>query len=231
MKPEPIKETDLAAKVVQWLQCHHWDVYQEVGHCGRVADIVCKQGPVLWVIECKTSLGLNVIDQAYDWRSFAHRVSVAVPAPPQGKRPPRSRGIARYILRTFEIGLLIVSGASYTSFEDSQVMEELHAPLHRRIIGGLADDLRAEQKTWAKAGSADGNHWTPFKATCREVQRYVADHDGCTLKEMVDSVNHHYASTASAKGSLSTWIQQGAIKGVSAARDGKQLRLRWTTPA
>ena len=76
-----VKETEIAAAVVRWLVDMEWTVYQEVSLGGRVIDLVATRGPLVWAIECKVSLGLAVLEQAYGLLGYAHYVSVAVREP------------------------------------------------------------------------------------------------------------------------------------------------------
>ena len=62
-----MKELELAKSVVEWLQDQHWEVYQEVQRYSTTADIVAVQGPLVWVVECKTSLSIGVMLQASRW--------------------------------------------------------------------------------------------------------------------------------------------------------------------
>ena len=105
------KEADLAKVVVSWLNEQHWDVYQEVQihGFGGVADIVAVQGPLVWVIECKTSLSLTVMEQASVWR--VHFRSVAVPT---GVRHHSRTAAYRVARLFFKVGVLCVSSHNVT---------------------------------------------------------------------------------------------------------------------
>jgi hypothetical protein len=100
-------EEELAAEVARWLNDWGWDVYHEVRvyQGGERADIVAKNGLLLWVIECKRSLGLSVIAQAQQWKFWAHAVSVAVPS----SRSSKSRTLAEQICRGLGVGMIYVS--------------------------------------------------------------------------------------------------------------------------
>lgn len=68
-------EVDLASKVIAWLECDGWDIYQEVNDI----DIVAIREPVVWAIECKLSMGFSVLEQAIDRMGRANCVWVATP--------------------------------------------------------------------------------------------------------------------------------------------------------
>src|SRR6185295_4535729 len=76
--PKPT-EADLARYIVGYFQNLQWEVYQEVqlSTQGSRADIVVTQGKLVGICECKQSLGLPVLEQAYEWKPYAHFVWVA----------------------------------------------------------------------------------------------------------------------------------------------------------
>lgn len=120
------KETELAQAVIWWLQDYQWEVYQEVQvfAYGDIADIVAVQNGIYWIIECKTTLNLEVMGQALAWKYFAHYVSVATPA---ACRPSKGRELARKILRDKGIGLLAVSvGHEITEKESASLYRTPH---------------------------------------------------------------------------------------------------------
>ncbi|HBD94493.1 MAG TPA: hypothetical protein DC057_10030, partial [Spirochaetia bacterium] len=79
MKIKKIKETEIAEIVIDWLEKQHWDVYQEVPVNSGFADIFAVRNGLVWVIETKTSLSFDVMEQAF--RREVHYRSVAVPKP------------------------------------------------------------------------------------------------------------------------------------------------------
>lgn len=214
-----MKEVDLAKTVINWLQDQKWDVYQEVQIFGggEIADIVAKQGPLVWVIETKMSLSLAVIGQAYGWLHYANYVSVAVPT---GKR---RIGFAAHILRIHGIGLLRVN--QYETDWSSSVLEVEHPVLQRHVGKCLSEVLNEGHKTYAEAGNSEGKRWSPFKQTCLEIYRYVRVNEGCTLKDVLNSVNHHYASTSTARSCIPKWAEAGKIERIKIMKDKGQWRF------
>lgn len=189
------KETDIAKAVVAWLTEQHWEVYQEVQirSLGSVADIVAVQGPLVWVIECKTSLSLSVMEQASSW--FAHYRSVAVPS----GRNRRSRQAAYKVAKQFfKVGVLSVIGNAVDQIAAPPYMRE-----YRKLALRLRDKLEPEHQTYAEAGNAEGRYWTPYKRTMRDVQRFLSTNPGATMKEIQREIGRaHYASPASCRGNL-----------------------------
>jgi len=224
-----MKETEIAAPVVQWLTDQGWEVFQEVDR-GNVADIVGRFRTVrgtdlIWVIETKTSLSLKVLDQAIAWTPWAHFVSVAVP---ESRRTGRmSNRATNLVLRHYGLGLVLV-GNVWERCHDWWVEEKLAPALHRvnPIRYRPWDEvLCEEQKTYCPAGSADAGHWTPFKGTCRRLRTYVEQNPGCPMKEAVEGIRHHYATRASAVSCLRSLVDDGVVPGVRLERDGRKVRL------
>lgn len=213
-----MKETDLAEKVIEYLRQNQWKVYQEVNlwRSGNRADIVATQGPLLWVIETKLTLSLALIYQALQWQKKAHFVSIAVPAP---RRYFNAAG--DYFCRKEGIGVLAVD-----SFRTGPAYERLKPVLFRKAhVEHIKSHLCEQQKTFAKAGNADGKYWTPYQETCRLINEAVRSNPGITLKDLIGSIKHHYISGASATSSISHWARAGKIKGIRCDKDGRFLRF------
>lgn len=213
-----MKEEDLAAAVVRYLDDLRWTIYQEVQvrSGDPIADIVAVQGPVVWAIECKSRFGLRVCSQAFRWKSYANSVSVAV----KWRRWP---AFETSIMKSHGIGALNVHGAgSYM-----EVSEQIRPELVRRPIMRpyLLNGLNARQQTYAAAGNAEGRRWSPFKETCRAVLGYVTRSPGCTFSDLLSAIDTHYASPSTARSALRAWIKEGAVDGVRMEKDGKVLRL------
>ena len=198
-----MKESELAAKIVRGLLDDAWEVYQEVApfYCGQVADIVAVRANRIWVIETKMSLSLAVIEQAEWWKYYAHWVSCGVPAPSRRlglRNNNRGRHMAERVARWLGLGLLEVDGDG--------VGNTMAPSLNRHAkVEHLRNVLSDEHKTYAAAGTKQG-YWTPFKRTCRDVTKYVADHPGCNLKDAIAAVDHHYGTDSTAKACLAKFI-------------------------
>lgn len=209
-------ESELAAKIVKWLNEQHYDVYQEVGARMGVADIVAVMDRRIWVIESKTSLSLRVMEQAHRWIPYAHWVSCAVPY-------NSGHGYAELVCRHFGIGVLRVSMLN-ASYSHHDITESVPPALNRRAVTRHIR-LVEQQKTYAVAGNNNGSHWSPYKQTCASILSYVAEHPGCCLKELVENIDHHYASRSGAKQCISHWVQAGKVPGIRSERDGRYLRF------
>jgi hypothetical protein len=201
-------ETELAGKVMAWLEARGWSVYQEVAPFSydARADIVAVRGPLLYVVECKLSLGLAVIGQALHWPRYANLVSVAT--------PPSRSAAADTILRSIGLGWFVVG------YED--VREEVSPTLRRRVDERLRKSLRPEHQTYAKAGS-NGGYFTAWRGTCAALAAYIAEHGrwgfGIEPMRAVKSITHHYATDKSARDCLVRDVRAGKVLGVELRDD------------
>ena len=201
-----MKETDIGEAVVRHLESEHWDVYQEVQiyQGGPVADIVALCGPLVMVVECKTSMSMQLMGQAWDWRRHCNLTQIAVPRP---KSRGAGKAFAESVLNERGIGLLEVG-----RWRGDGVTVNLRPKLRRTAdTSDLRAALTPEHKTAAKAGTSGGGHMTPFKRTILALRRHVAKHDGCTLKSAFTAITHHYSSYASGRARLIDLIKRGVI--------------------
>ena len=141
--------------------------------------------------------------------------SVAAPAGGRG-------GLGGWLCRQRGIGVLRV--AHYR--DQGEVREDVRArPNRRGDDAKIIARLQPEHETYCAAGAAGGGHWTPFKATCREVLAYVREHPGCTVKDLVAGIRHHYATPSAARAHLPRWIEDGKVPGVRLDRSGRRLTV------
>jgi len=191
-----MSEKELASKLISWLTEQHWEVYQEVP-MGAIADIVAVRNKIVWIIECKTSMTFTVLEQAQNWHT--HYRSVAIPEAQRRSGRQFANSIAQSLgIGVIEIGMYI------------KVIEP--APLHRewhKSSMKILKNLREEHKTFCAAGSANDRRFTPYVATITDVKYFIGRHPGCTIKEIMSSLHHHYSSDQSAKTclrvALSSW--------------------------
>lgn len=212
MKAKFSSEAELAALVVQWLMADGWEVFQEV-HCGgSTCDIVGRRSGVLWAIECKLSLNLQVLSQATNWRWKAHLASVAVP---HGPTTWAADNIAR------ELGIGIISLQP-----EGHVVNSGNAKgTFRRPVQSIAKHLHEQQKTLVGAGGNRGGFYTPFKGTCQELLRVVKAQPGITLKAAIAGIKHHYSSDKSAVACIGKLAKGGIVPGIRIEAQGKGVVL------
>jgi len=224
------KETELARIIIRYLQEIGWEIYQEVqvSSFSSIADIVAVQNNLIWVLECKLSLSLDLISQAENWKSCSHYVSIVIPYKPyiHGKR--KGRDLALRILRDYGIGCFTVQKHDKDWYGDSSAtIAQIEEPkLNRKALTNyIRNSLTEEQKYWAEAGNAQKLRYTPFQDTKRQVISYIKNNPGCTFKELIDNIKHHYVSDTSAITSLRQWINIGIISEIYINDTTKQHRL------
>lgn len=196
-------ETALGRAAVAWLKEKGFEVYQEVELHYR-ADIVGVRGDDVAIIECKTTLGLDVIAQADEWRPHVHFRFVCVPY----ARFSRAREFALKICRERGIGILEVERGAAHKFRRCDAVRNASAN-----TAALVARLREEHKTACEAGS-QGGHWTEFRATCKALRDLVDKEPGIELKVAVDKITHHYASRRGAIQTLKERLGRGVVPGV-----------------
>lgn len=190
-----MNETDLAKPVINWLTEQHWDVYQEVQlGTGGVADIMAVRSGMLWVIECKTSFTLTVLDQARHWK--AHYRSVCVPRKKGYFTGLRDQGIENDLAKYFQIGILEVNG-----YDDRKIHESVSAPLMReyhKSAKKIIQNLKPQHKTFGTAGQNNGHYWTPYKETMSNIESILTKFPGIDLKTIVEKLEdrHHYSKSS-----------------------------------
>lgn len=192
-KRQVISESQLAARVVAWLEERSFDVYQEVrlqGVYDSCADIVAVKDQQVWVIESKLRYSLEVISQARAWMQTATYVSIAVPAAGRQARQGRNlHSLAREVCDWKGIGIVEVD------IEADHVVQRLF-PRATGIAyaSPFLDAVRPEHKTHARAGTNRGGMWTPFRGSAEKLESFVAEHPGVSLKEATRMVENHYSS-------------------------------------
>lgn len=204
-------EIEIGRAVATYLSEQGWEVFQEVqmGRGGSRADLVARLGHRLWVVECKTTFGLSVLEQADAWRRYANWISVAVP-------PTRRGAMAVRVAEWLGVGVLCVGNS----------VEVRVAPrLCRRVIGRLGESLRDEHRTWAEAGSAHGDYWTPFRHTARALAEVVRLEPGISMSAAVKQIKHHYGKDSTAVTSLLNWVHAEKVPGIRAVKNGHRIAL------
>lgn len=230
---EKFAETDVARPVVAWLRDQHWDVHQEVAPGGggsRRADVVAAQGRVLYVVEVKVTLSLELIEQAMGWLQSAHYVSVAVP---YNVLHRSGRGVLQFVCQHHGIGLLGVRGIGDDRSWGGPFIDIHRSPrLRRRVTDGyLRKALCEETRTLAEAGSNLNRYHTPFRQTCNTIAQVIGGSaTPLTTRELVAAITHHYSSDASARSCLPSWLRAGKVPGVVPV-PGQPERWAWDADA
>jgi len=229
-----MKETDVAEKVVVALKKAGWDVYCEVktNHLG-IADIVAMNGKFSWIIECKTNLSWDLLEQAHKWVSwsYANAVSVAFPQKKRSRNNSSSmKSFLHQMFSHFKIGALETSSCgvtnklNYRANSEQEIYPEFFIRTEKSsmLYGPISNWLLPGQKK-VKPGIKNGYRHTPFQATVEAVKKYLKNNPNSTMKQIMDNVSTHYSSKASAKSSISQYITHGVIKGICRKREGRKV--------
>jgi hypothetical protein len=216
-------EIDLAAQIIKWLKDRDWIVHQEVLIPGvkGPADIVAVKDGMVWFIETKLSLNLDLLGQAYRWLGMAHRVSMGLPYPKRGEYDKKM--FVGQFCSDYGISTIKVDHRGKLHFHH---LRAERAPVEQAAIDFVMANLCEEQKTYAPAGGRGNKIWTPYKSTCQIVVKHVQDHPGCTIAELVETCGRlHYSSNACARSTLLKRIAHGAVKGVTMIQHGSDYHL------
>lgn len=153
-----MSEVELAQTVSAWLRRDGWRTWHEVPMSGGRADIVAARHGLVWAVETKLRLGLDVIDQALDrrdgFRACVHGAVVAVPW-------TRSAVAGIRVCRKLNLGVITV--------RDGGCQIEVWPAFHRRAnVRALLATLTPEYENQTP-GRSGGDYWTPFKVAAREL--------------------------------------------------------------
>lgn len=201
-------ERELLSHMVGYLRDEQFTVYQEVSK----VDIVATRGALLWAIEGKLTCNWRLVAQAKRNRAFAHQSFICVPW-------SRNYEDALHALKALGIGMFVIRWSS------PRVQLQLRADFNRRIAPRLQEALRPEQQDYIAAGSPGGGGYTPWKSTCLQVASYVERHSGCSLKDVMSAIKHHYTTDQAASRSMAYWIKHGRVPGVRCEKIGNKLLL------
>jgi len=225
-----VKESDLYDPVKAWLEDKGWEVYAEVSGWHGVADIVGKQSAAYCVVEMKTRLSHEVIDQAIRWVGWAQYIFIAI--------PQHKKRLPKYLSNLFK-----EKGIGVIHVHVSDLGEELSAECHLKaqyrkayMLDKHKWTLREEQKDFVKAGSPGGAHWTPYKATMEDVEVFlrhsrIRDSKGCSdsdgwrsLEGILDHCETHYARP---KPSLSKSLREFESDWCETKVIGRKIHFRY----
>jgi len=193
-----MKEKELAQKFVEYLSCY--DLYFEVEYFNCV-DIVAVNDNLSIAYEVKTSFSFKVFEQALRNKQHFNYSYIAVPA-------SKDTWIQEKLCKDYGIGLLMY-------FErKKEIREIVHPKLNRyarasHLLTRLHD---YNKRSMPGTRSGDSEKITAFTVTVEKAVFYVGRHPGCTIKQMISEIDHHYDSDKSACSNIYTWIRKGVIK-------------------
>lgn len=216
-------ETELASHIIAWLQDHQWEVYQEVSlhrEGGIRADIVAKRDRIIWVIETKTTFGLQVLAQAWEWTRHAHFVSIAVP---YRKQHNSSFAFERELFQQYGIGLIYVRTIGSSVDYDISITET-YRPKFRRQVS--LPELHERYKTYSQAGNNRCEFFTSFKETKENIINHVKKTGTIAYRDLIDKIDHHYRTPSAARACLAKYIGTHIIPELETYHAGNKLMVR-----
>ena len=206
-----MKETEVAKLSMPYFKDLGWEIYQEVQlqHGGIIFDFVFKRGKIIGIGEVKNNFSWKLLDQCVERKFYANFVWAITPNVKHGS-------IIEQTCHAFGIGWIT-----------TPCLQQRVCPiLNRKALTHYFDGVLHEQhKTYAEAGNAKSERWSPFKQTCENVVEIVNNKPGIKMKDLMKKLDHHYANDATAKSALATWGWKGMIRGVKLKNENN--RLKW----
>jgi len=97
----------------------------------------------------------------------------------------------------------------------------------------MRESLHQEQKSYAKAGNAQGRAWSMFQKTREAVVEYVTENPGSLVREVVAGIEHHYGRRQpdkrkrdrAAAAALTKLADAGKLRGIDARKVQGRLLL------
>lgn len=217
-----MKETELAAIIVEAFRAKGMRVYQEVqpDPGGPIADIMILppegEGMDLHVIETKLTLNGDAIAQARRWRERAQHASVGIVKP---RRISETSKILRKTLRQSRLGLIEIDPETYEHSGFNPVKN--HGPQARQAADDIIRGLTPEHQTQCPAGSQHGDRVLPpsdFRNLCERLVELASKQPGIYLVKAVEQIDHKYHGQTekernyNAARTLGRYIKSGKVK-------------------
>jgi len=155
--------------------------------------------------EVKTSFNFKVIEQALGNIQAFHYSYVCVPY-------HKDNYFQFRLCKDYGIGVLVWN--QYGRFNVQEDIQEKVAPKFNRHAITKHNRLHEYQKQSLPGCASSGDRITPFKITVENMLTYVRRNPGCTMKEMMSSISHHYYSDKAAAATALRWLNKGIIKGI-----------------
>ncbi len=213
-----MREVDVAKPVVAYMEDYKWDVYKEVPCHSGVADIVGVLDGRIWIVETKTSLSVQLIDQAISRRQVAHYISIAVPRP---KRYSYSPSI-ELVLDHYGIGLITVRGEEVNIDKQVKLFRHVSKDKQSKLLASLRPEMKDNE-----AGSIGAKRWTSFKRFRSRVVALVEKNPGIAPRKLIQMMQPdiHYHTESTALHCLVHYIRKGIINEIILVKEKGKLRL------
>lgn len=195
-----MKESDLAQKFVDYLSCY--DLYFEVDYY-RCIDIVALSEKISMAFEVKTSFNFKVLEQAINNRPNFNYSYIAVPE-------FNDWSIQKKLCEDYGVGLIMYDGRKGYNDVREWVAPKFNRHTNNKHLISRLHECNKRSLPGTKSG--DSEKITAFKITVENAILYVKRHPGCTIKEMIDNISHHYNNSKAGCNNIYQWIHNGVIK-------------------
>lgn len=195
-----MKEVELAQHFVRYLE--GFDLYFEVDYY-RVIDIVSINSGISAAYEVKTNFNFKVFEQAVENAQHFNFSYICVP-------DFRDSWFHRRLCDDYGLGLLMYDDRRGYGDVREYVSPRLNRHANNECLIERLSNVSKKSKPGAQTG--DGKRITAFAVTVENAERYVRGHSGCTLKELMENITHHYRNNQAARTNFYQWIHKGVIK-------------------
>lgn len=229
-KPRFESEAELASEVAKWLEADGWKLWFEVSEefGGSRADIVACSGPLTMIVETKRTLSFELLAQCDRWvrKGAANYVMCAVPRLSDlDHRRQSARMLATSWSNEHGISVLEMPKIEGTDYSAQILRESVRtkwAPMARpKSDYSIRKSLKHEMRR-TRPGTNDGGYVTDFSRTCDKVRKLVKKRGGkAPVREIVDSIKHHYANPQTARARLRKLTEEGVVYGLAIEREGR----------
>lgn len=217
-------EKELAKHLGPWLDEREWKPYPEVSlqQGEPIADWVAVRENLAAVFECKLTMSVVLIRQAFYWTQKADYVSIVLPVP-KNKNAKEEREKCYPMLQRLGLGLIEVSKPKDGKAEITvRLNATRQLPFQSsQIVATVCDGHR----DIGQPGTKDGARWSEFQQTVRNMQRYLLENPGSHLKEVIRGIDHHYQTNQKAIQKILTIMEKDGLRGIRTERDSGLMRL------
>lgn len=211
-------EAEIGAAAQQYLAARGWDTYPEVAVRGVRADLVGRRGPVLWVVECKTSPSLKLLEQAFRWVGHAHYISVVTDRPCSAflKRLLREKGVGSHRVTQ---GYDRAQHRVVAEISDLEWLWGKPCLFRRPDCTDLIKALHPDQKNYRPGTQAGFS--SPWRRTMEASVDLIRRAPGVSTRTIVEKIDHHYHTDKSAVRNIISWLH--ADERVVARKENRQI--------
>jgi len=184
-----LPESTIGKYLQIWLENQDWEVYPEAQTKirGPRSDIIATKRGLLWAIEIKVNISLQLLEQAVRWiEKGAVEVSICVPyiaRKKAGRRNWHSR-VVDEMLRHYGIGLIFAMPDN--SFMQAMPPKLLRFNYARSEI--IKTQLDVRMKKYTPGSTSKMGYSTPRARISEDCIAYINKNPGCTLPELVKVV-------------------------------------------